>query len=196
MSQSERKSGQFVVPGDRLGVIEEFTPGTGTYVEHGAIHSKTTGRALMDTLNKKVSVYPLVQALGVPRVGSIVSGQVLDVKSKIAMLRISKVGKRSLSGFFTGVLHISDVSPSYVEIMFDVCKTGDIMRAKVISDKNRTFYLSTAEKNLGVIYAFCSRCGHVLLLARQRLRCSRCGNIEKRKVTSDYEEGAMLEGEK
>ena len=191
MSRSERKSGQFVVPGDRLGVIEEFTPGPGTYVEHGTIHSKTTGRTLMDTLNKKVSVYPLVQIVSVPRVGSIVSGQVLDVKSKTAVLRILKVGKRSLSGFFTGLLHISGVSPSYVEIMFNVCKTGDIMRAKVISDKNRTFYLSTAEKNLGVIYAFCSRCGHVLPFGRQRLQCPRCGNIEKRKVTSDYGEGEM-----
>jgi len=191
MSRSERKSGQFVVPGDRLGVIEEFTPGPGTYVEHGTIHSKTTGRTLVDTLNKKVSVYSLVQAVSVPRAGSIVSGQVLDVKSKTAVLRILKVGKRSLSGFFTGLLHISDVSPSYVETMFDVCKTGDIMRAKVISDKNRTFYLSTAEKDLGVIHAFCSQCGHALLLGRQRLRCPRCGNIEKRKITSDYEEGAM-----
>jgi exosome complex component CSL4 len=191
MSISERKSGQFVVPGDRLGVIEEFTPGPGTYVEHGTIYSKTIGRTLMDTLNKKVSVYPLVQAVGVPRVGSIVSGQVLDVKSKTAVLRILQVGKRLLSGFFTGLLHISDVSPSYVETMFDVCKTGDIMRAKVVSDKNRTFYLSTAEKNLGVIYAFCSRCGHALLLRKQRLRCPRCGNIEKRKVTPDYGEGAM-----
>jgi len=191
MSRSERKSGKFVVPGDRLGVIEEFTPGPGTYVEHGTIHSKTTGRTLMDTLNKKVSVYPLVQAVSVPRVGSIVSGQVLEAKSKTAVLRILKVGKRPLSGFFTGVLHISDVSPSYVETMFNVCKTGDIMRAKVISDKNRTFYLSTEEKNLGVTYAFCSRCGHILLLKRQRLRCSRCENIEKRKVTSDYGEGEM-----
>jgi len=191
MSRSERKSGQFVVPGDRLGVIEEFMAGPGTYVEHGTIHSKTTGRTLMDTLNKKVSVYPLVQAVSVPRVGGIVSGQVLDVKSTTAVLRILKVGKRSLSGFFTGVLHISDVSPSYVETMFNVCKTGDIMRTKVISDKNRTFYLSTAEKNLGVIYAFCSQCGHVLSLRRQRLRCSRCGNIEKRKVTSDYGEGEI-----
>lgn len=191
MSRSERKSGRFVVPGERLGVIEEFMPGPGTYVEHGTIHSKTTGRTLMDTLNKKVSVYPLVQIVSVPRVGSIVSGQVLDVKSKTAVLRILKVEKRSLSGFFTGVLHISDVSPSYVETMFDVCKTGDIMRAQVISDKNRTFYLSTAEKNLGVTYAFCSQCGHVLPSGRQRLRCPRCGNIEKRKVTSDYGEEAM-----
>jgi len=191
MSRSERKSGQFVVPGAHLGVIEEFTPGPGTYVEQGTIRSKITGRTLLDMLNKRVSVYPLIQAASVPRTGSIVSGQVLEVKSKTAVLRILQVGKKSLSGFFTGVLHISDVSPSYVETMFNACKTGDIMRAKVISDKNRTFYLSTAENNLGVIYAFCSQCGHVLLLRRQSMRCSRCGNVEKRKVTSDYGEGAI-----
>ena len=191
MSRSERKSGQFVVPGDRLGVIEEFTPGPGTYVEHGTIHSKITGRTLLDMLNKKVSVYPLIPAVSVPRTGSTVLGQALDVKSRTAMLRILKVGNRQLSGFFTGVLHISDVSPSYVETMFNVCKTGDIMRAKVISEKNRTFHLSTAEKNLGVVYAFCSQCGHILLLRGLRMRCLRCGNIEKRKVTSDYGEGTI-----
>jgi exosome complex component CSL4 len=191
MSQSERKSGQFVTPGDRLGVIEEFMPGTGTYAEHGTIHSKITGRTLLDVLNKKVSVYPLVHAVSVPRIGSTVFGQVLDVKSRTAVLRISKVGKKPLSGFFTGVLHISDVSPTYVENMFSVCKTGDIMRAKVISDKNRTLYLSTAEKNLGVIYAFCSQCGHALTLKGRMMRCLRCGNVEKRKVTPDYGEGAV-----
>ena len=190
MSMSERKSGLFVVPGDRLGVIEEFTPGPGTYVEQGTIHSKITGCTLLDMLNKKVSVYPLVQAATVPQIGSIVSGQVLDVKSKKAVLRILQIGKKSLSGSFTGILHISDVSPSYVETMFSVCKTGDIIRAKVISDKNRTFYLSTAEKNFGVIYALCSRCGHALRLGKQGMRCSRCGSIERRKVPLDYGEEA------
>ena len=190
MTKSERKSGLFVVPGDRLGVIEEFTPGPGTYVENGTIHSKITGRTLLDMLNKKVSVYPLVQAASVPQMGSIVSGQVLDVKSKKAILRISQIEKKSLSGFFTGILHISDVSPSYVDTMFSVCKTGDLMKAKVISNKNRTFYLSTAEKNLGVIYALCSRCGHVLRLGKRGMQCSRCGNVERRKVTPDYGEEA------
>lgn len=197
MSQSERKSGLFVVPGDRLGVIEEFTPGPGTYVEQGTIHSKITGRTLLDMLNKKVSVYPLVQAASVPQVGSIVSGQVLDAKSKTAVLRISQIGEKLLSGFFTGILYISDASPNYVDTMFSVCKTGDIMRAKVISNKNRTFYLSTADKNLGVIYALCSKCGHVLQIEKREMRCSRCGNIENRKVPPDYGEDATLkEGEK
>lgn len=191
MADSARKSGQIVAPGDRLGVIEEFTPGPGTYAEEGTVYSEITGRTLMDMLNKKVSVFPLVRAVGVPRVGSTVVGQVSDVHSRSAVLRIMKVGKRPLSGFFTGILHISDVSPGFVESMFDVCKAGDIMRARVVSDKNRVFHLSTADKNLGVIYAFCSQCGHVLPLERRRMRCTNCGKIERRKVASDYGKGEI-----
>lgn len=183
---SERKSGQFVVPGDQLGVIEEFMPGSGTYVEAGVIHSKVTGRTLLDMLNRKVSVYPLIHGVSVPKVGSIVVGQVSVVQNKSAILRISKIGKKLLSGNFTGILHISDVSLDYVETMYDVCKPGDIMRAKVISTMNRTHHLSTSEKNLGVIYAFCSQCGHILTLERRGLRCPNCGKIEKRKTASDY----------
>lgn len=186
MSPSERESGQFVVPGKRLGVIEEFIAGLGTYVERGTIYSNTTGRALLDMLNKKVSVYPLVHAVSTPRTGSTVIGQVSSVRSKNAMLRILNVEKRSLSGFFTGILHISDVSQSYIETMYGVCKPGDLMRAKVVSDLNRTYHLSTEEKNLGVIYAFCSRCGHLLQLEREKMRCPECGNVEARKAAQDY----------
>jgi exosome complex component CSL4 len=186
MSASERESGQFVVPGRRLGVIEEFMAGPGTYVEHGTIYSQTTGRALLDMLNKKVSVYPLVHAVSTPRTGSTVIGQISNVRNKNARVRILSIGKRELSGFFTGILHISDVSQSYVETMYGVCKPGDLMRAKVVSDLNRTYHLSTEDKTLGVIYAFCSRCGHLLELRRERMRCPECGNVEMRKVAQDY----------
>jgi len=186
VGESGRKSGQFVVPGDRLGVIEEFMAGLGTYVEAGVIHSKITGHTLLDKLNRKVSVYPLTREVSVPKVGSVVEGQVSEVQSKSATLRISKIGRKLLSGNFTGILHISDVSPDYVEIMYDVCKPSDVLRAKVISTMNRTHHLSTSEKNLGVVYAFCSQCGHLLTLTKQGLRCPKCGRIEKRKIASDY----------
>lgn len=185
-ASSERRSGKFVVPGEKLGVIEEFMPGPGTYVHDGTIYSKITGRTLVDVLSKKVSVYPVVHIAPVPRVGSTVIGQVYNVQSKIAIIRIRQIGKKLLSGFFSGILHISDVSKDYVEHMHDAYKTGDIVRAKVISEKNRVYHLSTAEKNLGAILAFCSNCGHLLRLERRQLKCPRCGNTEKRKVASDY----------
>lgn len=191
MTLLKQKSGQIVVPGDRLGVIEEFMPGPGTYVEDGTIYSFATGRALVDVLNKQVSVFSKTRILGIPKVGSIVIGQVRDVQSKTAVVRIFQVGKHSLSGFFTGILHVSDVSLRYVETMYNVCKPGDILRAKVVSDKNRTFHLSTKEPDLGVIYAFCSRCGNALTFRRVRMRCLKCGRIEKRKVAPDYGQGEM-----
>jgi len=189
--QSKRKSGQIVVPGDRLGVIEEFTPGQGTYEQGGTIYSSTTGRALMDLLNKQVSVYPKVQVSSVPRVDSTVVGQVSEVQSKQATIRIFQVGDRLLTGFFSGLLHVSDTSPRYVESMYEVCKAGDIVRAKVVSEKNRVFHLTTNEKDLGVVYAFCSRCGHSLTQKRFIMRCPECGNSERRKTSHDYGKGEI-----
>jgi len=190
-AQSKRKSGQLVVPGDRLGVIEEFTPGPGTYEQSGTIYSFTTGRALMDLLNKKVSVYPKVHVSNVPYVGCTVVGQVLEVQSKQATIRIFQVDDHLLTGFFSGLLHISDVSPRYVESMYEVCKAGDIVRARVVSDKNRVFHLTTNDKDLGVVYAFCSRCGHALAQKRFIMRCPECGNSERRKTTYDYGKGEI-----
>lgn len=191
MPNARAKSGEFVTPGDRLGVIEEFTPGPGTYAEQGTVYSEITGRTLMDMLNKKVSVYPMVSPVNVPKMGSIVICQVAEVQSKTAILHILKVGKSLLSGSFSGILHISDVSPGFVENMFDVCKRGDIVRAKVVSDKNRVFHLSTADRNLGVIYAFCSQCGDMLHSEGPRRRCSNCGRIERRKTAPDFGEAKI-----
>lgn len=182
----EQKSGHLVLPGERLGVIEEFIPDSGTYVKDGVIYSKIVGRALMDLLNKRVSVYPLINGAVVPKLGTVVIGQVGNAQSDNVLVRISRVGTKKISGVFGGILHISDVSDRYINSMNEVCKPGDIIRAKVISEKNQIYHLTTADKNLGVLYGFCSRCGNLLEQERHEMRCTKCGNIEKRKTTMDY----------
>lgn len=187
----KRDSGQIVLPGEPLGVIEEFIPDTGTYVKDGVICSKVVGRALIDYLNKRVSVFP-TRGVKVPKVGSIVVGQVSNVQTQLAAVRMFKIGEHMLSGFFTGLLHVADVHVRFVDSMFDVCKPGDIIRAKVISEKNRIYHLTTKDRSLGVVYAFCSRCGDVLQhRGRGGLQCLRCGNVEKRKTVIDYGKGII-----
>jgi exosome complex component CSL4 len=183
---SEQKSGHLVLPGERLGVIEEFIPDSGTYSRDGVIYSKIVGRALMDMLNRKVSVYPLVNEPTVPKIGAKVVGQVGNAQSDNVLVRIFRVGPRKISGVFSGILHISDVEDRYVDSMSDVCKTGDIIRARVISEKNQIYHLSTVDKDLGVVHAFCSRCGNLLEQKRREMHCPRCGNIEQRKTALDY----------
>ncbi len=188
MSQksSGQQSGQLVLPGERLGVIEEFIPNSGTYSKDGVIYSKIVGRALMDMLNRKVSVYPLVPEPSVPKVGTVVMGEVGNAQSDNVLVRIFKVGPKKITGVFSGILHISDVQDRYVDSMGDACKTGDIIRAKVISEKNQIFHLTTVDKELGVVYGFCGRCGNLLEQRRHEMRCPKCGNIEHRKTSLDY----------
>src|SRR3990170_3766437 len=183
---SEQRSGHLVLPGERLGVIEEFTPDSGTYSKDGVIYSKIIGRALMDMLNRRVSVYPLVSEASVPKVGTTVIGQVGNAQSDNVLVRIFRVGPKRISGVFTGILHISDVEDRYVDSMNDVCRPGDIIRAKVISEKNQIYHLSTVDNDLGVLYGFCSRCGGMLESKRYDMRCTKCGNLEKRKTAPDY----------
>ena len=186
LTSPEQKSGHLVVPGERLGVIEEFIPDSGTYVKDGVIYSKIVGRSLLDMLNKRVSVCPLVKGELYPKVSSTVIGQIGNAQSDNVLVTIFKIDNKQRSGQFGGILHISDVSDRYVDSMNDVCKPGDIVRAKVISGKNRIFHLTTNDKNLGILYAFCSRCGTLLKAQQYDLHCPKCGNVERRKMAPDY----------
>jgi exosome complex component CSL4 len=188
---SEQKSGQLVVPGERLGVIEEFIPDAGTYVKDGVIYSKVVGHALIDLMQKKVSVFPVGKGVKVPKTGSIIVGQVSSVQTQTASVRFTQVDRRKIAGFFSAVLHVSDVQMSFVDSMFDVCKPGDIIRAKIISEKNRTYHLSTQDKEMGVVYGFCSNCGQGLEQRSRGMYCPRCGRVESRKTAIDYGKGAV-----
>jgi exosome complex component CSL4 len=188
----EQKGGELVVPGERLGVIEEYVPDAGTFVKDGVIYSKVVGRSMLDLATRRVSVCPEGRSLLVPQVGSTVIGQVTGAQPENANVRILEVDGKQLSGVFIGVLHISDVHLRYVDSMSEVCKAGDIIRAKVISDKNQAYHLSTKDKDLGVIYGFCSNCGTTLESRRQGMSCPKCGRIETKKIAFDYGKASVL----
>jgi exosome complex component CSL4 len=186
LKSPEQKSGHLVLPGERLGVIEEFIPDSGTFVKDGVIFSRIVGRSLMDLQTRRVSVYPVVDRVVVPKVSTVVIGQIGNAQSDNVLVKIFRIGNKTLSGNFGGILHVSDVSDRYVDQMSDVCKPGDIVRAKVISDKNQVFHLSTNDKGLGVLYGFCSRCGTLLEQHGYDLKCPKDGNVETRKMAPDY----------
>ncbi|MEM2272795.1 MAG: exosome complex RNA-binding protein Csl4 [Candidatus Bathyarchaeia archaeon] len=185
----EKRSGRFVVPGDKIGVIEEFIPGYGTYVVDGVIYASNTGFLLIDPKSRIASIQPASRKICAPKVGNIVVGYVWNIQTTMALIRIIKIEKNFLSGFFTGILHISEVDVKFTKDILDALKPGDIMRAKVISETNKAYFLSTKGGNLGIILALCSKCGGTLRLKTRKdkkLYCEECGNIETRKIASDY----------
>ncbi|MCJ7456232.1 exosome complex RNA-binding protein Csl4 [Candidatus Bathyarchaeota archaeon] len=176
----------FVVPGEELCVAEEFMPGPGTYESGGTIYSDLTGDRVVDLNSRTVRVIAKAKTPTMPTDGSTVIGQVTNAHDKSAIVSIFKVDSEILGRPFTGILHISSASPRYERNMEDVCKTGDMIKAKVFNDKNRIPELTTAGRGLGVIRAYCSRCGNLLVLVNRRLQCRECGNTEHRRLVDDY----------
>jgi len=176
----------FVVPGEELCVAEEFMPGPGTYESGGTVYSDLTGDRVADLNSRTVRVIAKVRTPTMPTDGSTVIGQVTNAHDKSAIVSIFKVDSEILGRPFTGILHISSASPRYERNMEDVCKTGDMIKAKVFNDKNRIPELTTAGRGLGVIRAYCSRCGNLLVLVNRRLQCRECGNTEHRRLVDDY----------
>jgi len=179
-------STHYVLPGDRLGVIEQFLPGSGTYEDNGNIYATFTGTAKIDTKNKRVSVLPTTRIPELPKEGATVITSVTYATEKMATMSIWKIEGKNLQNPFTAILHISSSSPRYERHMSDVCKAGDIIRARVIDMTNRIPQLTTAGRGLGVVKAFCSKCGNVLEFTNRKLQCNACGNLERRRLAEDY----------
>ncbi len=186
MKLIEGKNGTFIVSGDYLGVIEEFIPGGGTYIENGTIYSSITGHLLFDSQKRKISVYQKTKSPLIPKEGVLVIGKINSIRNKNLNVKIFQIGDKPLSNTLNGIMHITDVTKGYVKTMLDVFQIGDIIRAKVISLKNREVHLSTQEQRLGVIHSRCSFCGDKIILSQKRLKCPQCNKTKWRKTASDY----------
>ena len=183
----KKLDGAFVVPGEKLGVVEEFDPGRGTVEVNGIVYSSQTGTAAIDTKRHIVSVKTAAGPVVVPEAGSSVTGVVEKVQEKMAIINIVLVDGKKMVLPFTGMLHISNSSPRFERVMSEVCKPNDILRAKVIDTSQRIPKLTTIGRDLGVIKAYCSRCGNELVLSGSILRCSVCRNVERRRLAEDFQ---------
>jgi exosome complex component CSL4 len=189
------KNGNFVLPGDLLGVSEEFIPGYGAYEEGGKVYSSIAGTAHLDFEGKKAYVDPHTDVPPIPKEGDIVICQVTGMRDKIAMVEILTIKKnpqRSLAVSPMARIYISQTSKRYVKDLNREFQTGDLVRARVGKGDRTPIELSTVGENLGVIKAYCSRCNHPLeKKSSKSLKCPNCDNVESRKIAADYRESVF-----
>lgn len=190
----EVKTGDFVVPGEFLATAEEFMPGEGAYEEDSKVYSSCTGVVLVDIRTKRISVFPRTTVPPELKRGDTVVGKVEEVRDQTASVHIGVLRGREdrqlpLPDF--GSIHISQVRGSYLKDLSHEFKPGDIVRARVTNVRRGTIQLTTAGDSLGVIMAACSKCRTPLDMEDNKLKCPSCGNVELRKLASDYRQGVL-----
>ena len=177
----------FVLPGDRIGCVEEFEAGEGVYEENGELYANVAGRLIIE--GRTVRIEPINR---IPKLekGDVVVGKVIDVKNTVAIVKLTrKIGHdRELARSLIGILHVSNVQDEILKNINSVIKFGDIVKAEVLDEGLK---LSTKSKGMGVIKSRCGKCGSELVLDGDKLKCPKCGNVESRRISSDYGKGVL-----
>lgn len=177
---------KFVVPGDFIGTEEEYLGGEGTFSENEKIYSTITGEAGEAAKKLAVSQKRPLRPLGV---GTTIIGKVENISEPIALVSM-QVGMGGEHRFGEtdeyAVLHASMIRKGYVKNVRDEYKIGDIIRAKIVDQRNGEFRLSTDGDELGAIKAYCAKCRHPMKVESGILQCQECGTKDNRKIAKDY----------
>ena len=184
-----KRGQELVTPGDRLGVIEEFQAGRGTYTEKGVIYSRALGKVVIDLERKKISVQPKTRIPSTPRKGATIIGEVQQVQDKMATVKVLSINGEKLNRPYTAIIHVSYAVRGFLKSLHDAFRPGDLIKASIIGVENMPYQLTTAGRSLGVIKAYCTSCGGPLTYRKNRkiLECEKCGKTERRKISEEYD---------
>lgn len=174
-----------VTPGLLLGYeADGATSGDGTYALGGVIRASVAGRRSTDS-SGKIVVRSATATTAVPQIGSVVMAKVLKVNPRLAAVEILVVDGARLPVSFHGIIRAQDVRRTEIDrlVMYDCFRPCDIVLCDVISlgDK-KSFYLSTARNELGVLFAKSAAGVTMVPISWQEMQCPRTGVVEKRKV--------------
>lgn len=181
-----------VLPGDLIGTSEEYSPKNGTYVDKGNIYAAASGIVKVNTKDRSISVIPITNTPPHIQIGDIVIGQVTDVKDSVALVEIAGIkgkGEREIVNADQAAIHVSNVKDAYVKELYYEFAPFDIVKARVIDLRNMR--LTTVDKELGVMKAYCGNCRAVLKIDNGKLKCPKCERTETRKISVDYGTGIV-----
>ena len=196
------------VPGDRLGHTADYRSGAGTYVRQGHIYASLVGRKTIMAVGDEASstststsasaggrgslptlsvVRPADALLHeLPAVGSVVTGRVMRINARFAQLDIICCADRPFKGSFEGLIRRENVRSTEIDRVeiFKSFRPGDVVRAEVLSlGDAKSYYLSTANVNLGVTMARSETAGVPMIpVSWEQMQCPITQEKEYRKV--------------
>jgi exosome complex RNA-binding protein Csl4 len=116
---------QFVVPGDELGPVAQFTPGDGTYVRGGAVCAAVLGRkrlrpadATTESAGGKagvLSVERLTETAELPGPGDVVLARVTRISALVASAEVLVLDDRPLAAPAAAVIRKEHVRESEID---------------------------------------------------------------------------------
>ncbi|KZS93290.1 hypothetical protein SISNIDRAFT_76159 [Sistotremastrum niveocremeum HHB9708] len=173
-----------LLPGQPVTIPNGAAPdlGGGLYLKDGVIRASLVGK-LSRVGNTLTIPRPRPHP---PAPESVVLGSVIRLSPLQAVISITVVDGIPLpqGEDFTGVIRVNDVRATEKDkVKLGECfRGGDVVRGIVLSlGDSRSYYVSTARNDLGVIFATSEAGATMDPVSWQEMRCPKTGKLEKRK---------------
>lgn len=176
---------EIVLPGDEVGVVEEYVGEGFVYEYKGVLRAATVGLVRRDPSKHVLRVERCAKTPNIPTKGDIVYGVVNEVKPKIVVVDLVSMDKKVFQPPFTGLLPLSMITQGRIDSAENLFVESDIIVARVESQYS-PFIITTKSPELGVILARCRNCGAMLEYDLKALVCPACGSKDRRKLSSNY----------
>lgn len=178
----ERKIG---FPGEAIACVEECESGSNTFDDGNMVRHAVVGRAEIDRKARMASIRE-PKMVPVPGADDIVIGTVAAVMATMFAVSIKLINGNPVTSGVECICSTKNLRRKTIAIM------DDVVKLKVLSRLNGTIHASISEKNLGVLFTKCRKCGKSVIPNRDGVKCSECGWFDERKLSSDFGKTEVL----
>lgn len=178
---------QIVIPGQSLAAFSAASPAQGTHLFDSQVVSSLAGPLLPPRTKSATTAVQRRNPL-LPEVGTVVLGRIVRTNARqaaISILALVSNGEHICRDEFPGLIRQQDIRATEIDKVKvqESFKVGDIVRAVVISlGDERSYYLSTAKNEFGVIMATSEMGNPMYPLSWQEFQDPQEGTRERRKV--------------
>jgi len=182
MKKEGEMENELVLPGQELGVEEEFLASRNTYLDNGIIRATVFGKVIKK--DNKIEIDP-IKAINKLKVNMFVLGKIIDSAGSVVFVKIDdiKIANEEYLALTDGKIIIK--SKNRDERIERPCGLNDIVLAR-ITDEEDTYILDIFEHEAGVVFSRCPICGRAMDVNNNFLECKVCEYKTEKKISPLY----------
>lgn len=173
------------LPGDKIATIEEFETGQNTFDDGHSIRSVVVGTAEFDKTNRIAKINGF-KKVSVPKVGDVIIGRVSALMNNMFAINMMYINGKPTHADIECICQAKGAKKRIL------VRVSDIVMAKIISHLNGVIHAIINEPELGVLFSQCNRCGGKIVMLGNNIKCTDCGYIEERKLSTKFGNGDFI----
>ena len=184
------KNEKIVLPGDSIASALEYLPSFGTYSDDEDIRASAIGYPELVKEERVARINIVTKIPKMQQRGTYTYGVVSNLNDTKAMIDLASIDSnrfKLVTPGETAILRVENVRRGFVKSMKNEFRIGDIVKVKITNVSKTGVDLTTDERELGVVKAYCSRCrGEMEKIDNFKVKCKNCGWVENRKISNEY----------